>query len=262
MCGFCYTIPMFYFFHGTDTSKSRAKMHAVLEGAQKKRPDAEVFKMDAEHFSVGELDGLIGGMGLFEKKYIVVLDRIFENKENIPLLVGKIKSLAETENLFLILEGKVDAKTSTKLEASAFKTETFDLPKEGRKFGMAEGALSLRDFNIFSISDAFAAKDRKALWVLFERAKRFGIPAEEISGVLFWQLKAIMIAKDSGKENDAGFSPFVLGKAKAFAKKWNHEELLNFSSKLVSVYHEAHRGICDFDCGLERAILSLTDVRK
>ena len=72
---------MFYFFYGTDKDKARAKMNAVLSGAQKKRPDAEVFRVDAEKFTEGDLDGFLGGMGLFEKKYIVVLENIFEKKE-------------------------------------------------------------------------------------------------------------------------------------------------------------------------------------
>ena len=142
-------------------------MHEVLSGAQKKRPDAEVFTLDADHFSGNELDGLIGGMGLFEKKYIVILDRIFEKKETIDLVLEKIKEISETENLFLFLEGKLDKKTLSKLEKYAQKVQEFSLPKtdgSGRKFGVGAGAfVPLHEFNVFSLADALGRRDKKTL---------------------------------------------------------------------------------------------------
>lgn len=217
---------MFYFLYGTDAKKSRARMHSLLDGAKKKRPDAEVFILEAESFSPARLDALVGGMGLFEKKYIVLMDRVFENKESSDVILEKLKELAETENMFLFLEGKVDKKTLGKIEKYAFKVEVFEAEKEaGQKF------------NVFSLTDALARRDRKELWVLYQNARQEDAVPEAVCGMFFWKVKTMLTSGSTGK--------------------YSKEELQKFSSSLISIYHDAHRGLCDLDTALEKFVLSV-----
>ena len=97
---------MYYLFYGTDTEKARAKMHEVLNGAKKKRPDAEVFTVESEQFSGAVVDSLVGGAGLFEKKYIVIFDRIFENEEALRML---LRECAKAEDLSCWIGGNLHA---------------------------------------------------------------------------------------------------------------------------------------------------------
>ena len=64
---------MFYFLHGEDKDKARKKAHELIDGLVKKRPNASFFKVDSENFSLGKLEEMIGGQGLFESKQIVFL---------------------------------------------------------------------------------------------------------------------------------------------------------------------------------------------
>ncbi len=217
---------MFYLFYGSDTEKARAKMHEILHGAKKKRPDAEVFTLEAENFSAGELDALVGGSGLFEKKSIVVMSRILENKEAAEAILERLADMAETENLFLVLEGSLDKKTVSKFEKFAHKIEAFE-KKEVTK----------QKFNVFGMANALGARDRKGLWVLYEKAKLEEMAPEAIAGMLFWKVKAML---------QEGRSP-----------KYSKNELHEVSSRLVALYHDSHRGITDFDVALERFILGV-----
>src|ERR1700733_6824083 len=103
---------MIYLLYGTDTDKSRTKLHSLVETLMKKKPDASHVKMTEEDFEPARLEELIGGSGLFSQKVIVELDNLFRSKdkdkkkntETKEYILEKIKELGESENIFIILE--------------------------------------------------------------------------------------------------------------------------------------------------------------
>ena len=124
---------MIYFYHGTDMDKSREKAHALADSLLQKKPDASLFKMNSENFDIPKLQEYMGSQGLFSSKYIVFLDRLCENKEIKDDFLDKLKEIKESENIFIILEGKIDKATSTKIEKRAEKTVKFDLSEKTEK---------------------------------------------------------------------------------------------------------------------------------
>ncbi|MBU6431130.1 MAG: hypothetical protein KGJ58_04405 [Patescibacteria group bacterium] len=243
---------MFYFLYGEDKEKSRKKAHEVIDGMIKKRPNASFFKVDSENFSLRKLEEMIGGQGLFYNKQIVFFDNIFENKEAKETILEKIKEIAESPNAFVFLEGKVDKATVGKIEKRAEKAQEF-------KFAENEGKTRefKKKFNTFSLADVFGRRDKKNLWVLYQEALSQGIAPEEINGILFWQLKSMIVASRSKDIKESGLSPYVFQKSKSFGRNYGEDEMKKLSSALVSVYHDSRRGIHDFDIALERFILSL-----
>ncbi len=231
---------MIYFLHGTNKDKARQKAHELYEGLLKKKPDASLYKIESDKWDDADFGAKIESQGLFENKFIVFLDNVFQNKEAKEYILKQIKEVADSQNIFIFLEGKVDKASLTKIEMHAAKAQTFESSKgEARKFGMgAAGTLSLKDFNIFSLTDVFARRDKKSLWILFVKAKGFNIPAEEIHGVLFWKLKQMLLNPMS-------------------AKNFTLAELKNLSMKMVEIYHQAHRGKYELDSALEQMILAL-----
>jgi DNA polymerase III delta subunit len=89
--------------------------------------------------------------------------------------------------------------------------------------------------NTFSIVDAYGRKDKVKAWILYREAIEHGIAPEAISGLLFWKIKTMLLTRTP-----------LFGK----------DELKRSSSKLVSLYHKAHRGELDITLGLEQFILS------
>ncbi len=219
---------MLYLFYGSDTDTAREKALALLASLQKKKPEAELFRLDAEHWSESQLDELTGGMGLFSTTYLVFLSHLFESEEAKEAVLRKLSSLADSPNIFIMLEAKLDKETLLAVTEAAEKTAAFE-KKEGGK----------RDaFNIFSLTDALGRRDKKNLWMLYQKALREDFAPENINGVLFWKVKSLLTA------------PYP-------NRSWRKEELKDLSRRLVSLYHDSHRGIHDFAIGLERLVLNL-----
>ena len=236
---------MLYLLHGTDTQKARAKLHKLVEGLLKKKPDASYFKLDDEKFEAALLEEYIGGQGLFANKYIVLLDKIFVNTDAKDVVLKQLKAITQSDNIFILLEETLDKKTLTKLEKQAEKVQAFELKAGGKKKA---------DFNIFTLTDAFGARDKGKLWVLYQRALRAGSTPEEIHGILFWQLKTMLQVAGG---STVGLKPFVATKAKRFVANYSHQELKHLASAFVALYHDARRGLVDFEARLEQLTLSL-----
>lgn len=216
---------MLYFLYGTDTHKARKKLHELLDSAQKKRPGAELFKITTENWSEGKLEELLVSRGLFEEKYTVVLDNLFEKKDIKEFILSKLKALADSDQVFLHLEGKVDATTLKKVEKSA---------KQAQEFKKAES--KKREIDIFSITDKLAEKNKKNLWISYIDLLSRGAGAEEIHGVLFWKVKTM-----------------ILNGTRTYTK----EELRRMLEMLVDMTHRVRQGEGEIHIMLEKWVLSL-----
>lgn len=240
---------MLYFFYGTDTDKSRARAKAVIGVMKQKRPDAEYFRVTAQNWDSATAEQFIEGQGLFERKFIVFFDGVFELADAKNWLTEHAQQFGKSENAFVVLEPKVDASTLKSFEKHTQETKKFDIEKTSR---FAKG-----EFNAFALADALGEREGKRLWVLLSEAFMNGSTPEELNGILFWQVKSILVASESKTATESGLKPFVYSKSKRFALKYKHNELLNVSRELVSLYHDAHRGLRDFSSGLERFALSI-----
>ncbi len=240
---------MIYLLYGSDREKARRKLGELVGGLIKKKPDASHVKMTAESFSGAELAERVGGAGLFSQKMIVEGDNLFANKEAKEAVLKKLKEIKESENIFVFLEGELDKKTLEKFEKNSEKIQEFSRS--------AEAASRDTQFNIFSLTDALGHRDRKVLWTLFTKAKMKNIADEEIHGILFWQVKAMLLASQSKSAEAAGLKPFVFQKSLGLAHNFKLDELKEISFKLVSMYHDAHRGKLDFAGALEKFALQV-----
>ena len=255
---------MIIFIYGTDTDKIRETSRKHLDTLKSKRPDAGFFKMDDETFDEAKFEELIFSQGLFDKKFIVHLDRALSNKEAREFIIKHLSELTESENAFVITENKLAKPTFEKIKKEAFKTEVF----EASRTAVAEKP----EFNIFSLADALGRKDKKQMWVLLYKALRAGTTPEQIHGTLFAQVKNMAFikraetpasAKSSGeamekvKTSDLGLHPFVVKKATGFVKNFSQDELEELSRKLVTIYHDARRGGDELPVALEKFVLKI-----
>ncbi|OHA17976.1 MAG: hypothetical protein A2664_01340 [Candidatus Taylorbacteria bacterium RIFCSPHIGHO2_01_FULL_46_22b] len=241
---------MLYFFYGTDIDKSRARARGVIGAMRKKRPDAEYFRMTADKWDSVSFEQLIGGQGLFDQKSVVFVDGVFENKEGKEWIISHAKEIGCSENGFVFLERTCDSVSLKKIEKHSKEVIKFDLLSVGNKWGNTEG-------NVFALADALGKRDRKGLWTLLVEQFDRGASAEEINGMLFWQVKSMLSASFTDSAADAGLKPFVYTKSKQFSRNYSTDELVNLSRKLLCAYHDAHRGINDFPVALERLALSI-----
>ena len=201
---------MLYLLHGTDTKKAREKLRSLVDKLLSKQPDAGYFRFDSDSFEADTLAEHISGQGLFSKRSIVVLDNVFVNTEAKELVLERVKDIADSENIFVLLEESLDKKTLGKLERYAEKAQVFDQQPTTNN--------QRQKFNIFSLTDALGNRDSRKLWTLYQRALRSGSVPEELHGILFWQVKAMLLVT-RGSTN--GLKPFVISKARRFRyNKW------------------------------------------
>ena len=221
---------MIYFYYGTDINKTIKKSHELIDSLRKKKPDAGFFKLDSEYFDSAMLEEYIGGQGLFSNKYIIFLDRLCEKKEVKEEFVEKLKEIATSENIFIILEGKIDKATATKIEKKAEKIVKIDIAETEKAFDKGGN-------NAFALADAIGKRSKKEAWMLYRKAIDEGEAPEALHGMVFWKIKSLILSGGN----------YV----------WKNDELLAVLDELITIYHEARRGKHELETGFEGFILRM-----
>ncbi len=223
---------MIYSIIGTDTKKRKLASEKIVGGFV-----AQNFPVN--RFGVKELENLTelaGSTGLFFDRHVSIFEYSLEKKEHTDILLQKIIELKDSPNIFIFIEQTLLKDTTEAFKKHAESFEVFDLPP--KKWGES-------GFNVFTLTDAFAQKDKKALWILYQKALMENIAPEEILHKLFWQVKMLLIAKsnpDEGQLKKLAIKEYTCNKSKTSAKGFTIEELKRFSFDLVSILHEGRRG--------------------
>jgi DNA polymerase III delta subunit len=243
---------MLYVFHGSDTHAAITKASTLIASLRAKKADASYVRVEAGHWSPSIIEEHLGGQGLFSNKYIILLDRVTENadaKEQLPELIA---SMNESTNIFVMVEGKMNAELKKAVGKHAEKVVECDVPaKVGGAFASKE------EFNVFALADAVGQRDSFKAWSTYRQAVDNGIESESIIGTLFWQLKSMAVAATGNSAGETGLSPFLYSKAKRAAGNYSADELRALTDKFITLYHDGHRGKVDMESGVERILLAL-----
>lgn len=126
-----------------------------------------------------------------------------------------------------------------------------------------ENAEKKEQINIFSLTDAFAAKNKKSAWLIFQKMLLNGTSEEEIFWKIFWQVKNISALKPHENEppdlaaKKFSLHPFVVKKTLSASKLFTKEELENLSKKLVKIFENERFNKIELNLGIEELILNL-----
>lgn len=234
---------MLYVVYGTDTEKTSLQSKKIVDALTKKKPDASVFILNEDTFSPALLDEYLGASGLFEKKHIVRIDGILSNDDFSEILLERLPLLEESEHIFVLREGSLTAPLKKKVEKYAHEARGYDKDEKKKE-----------RFNVFAITEALGNRDKKRAWMLYREALSENLVPEEIHGVLWWQIKTML---QVAKGDTDGIKPYSVTKARGFLKKYSQTELESLARSFVNLYHDARRGIVEFEIGLEKLLLSL-----
>ncbi len=113
------------------------------------------------------------------------------------------------------------------------------------------------DFNIFLLTDAIGARNKKDAWVLYQKALASGMVAEEIFWKVMWAVKTMLLAKRTKTAEEAEMKTFPYNKARGNLKNFKEGELEKISENLVIGYHNARRGIGEIETLIEKTLLNL-----
>lgn len=232
---------MLHVYYGTDRSGVRDAATQYIE--QKKSPDGTLTVFDAAEYQSGQIADALGAASLFGGAEWYLLDTPSNNAEMAEEVEGSLAAMAESGNTFIVLEAGLLAAAKKKYASHAEAVQEFAAKKTER-------------LNPFALADALANKDRRKLWVLLQEMKLGGLPAEELIGILWWQLKTLRLAAITSSAEEAGLKEFPYSKAKRSLSAFSPGELERLSHSLLRLYHDGHSGVRDIDTALEKWVLS------
>lgn len=238
---------MIYFFYNNDFVLANKKAKKLFADLQKKKSDATFLFIDTSSATEEKLREALLSQGLFESKIVCFLSRILENKELTSNLKRILKEMKESSTIFVWVESNIKKSEIELISKSAEKAFIEEVKEKIQK----------AEFNAFKIADAFGERNRREFWKLVVEAKQKGTAGEEIHGILWWQLKSMILSSKSNSADEAGLKPFVYSKSKSFAKNFKEIELQKLADRFINIYHEAHRGNCDLYNELEKIALEI-----
>lgn len=246
---------MIHLIYGNSRDKVLARSKEIVDENLRSNPGALYFKITDDSFEEAKLEELIDGRSLFSHKIIILCDGLFSDVETLMFVSKNIEKFSLSNNLFVFREGILDKSRLEFFKNSSSSVEEFTIER-GDKSGYYEG------FNIFSFTDALGSRDRKLAWVLFHKAIRAGIPAEEIFWKSVWLFKNIILVSSINTNQDdlvtkLKISPFVIKKSKSFLKNYSDEILRENHRRLVDIYHQFRRGALEISMAMEKFILNL-----
>jgi len=204
-------------------------MLKIFVGKSKKPKDAQEVRW--ESLGAAELLSLAASQTMFGGKETYVLAGAI-NSDRQEEFLDIVKELAESPNTFIFEEEKLLKGPTTVLEKAGAEIVLEKRP----------AAAAARGFDPFGLTFAFAARDRKKLWLGLMQAFKAGEKAEAVAGLLNWKVRQEL---ERLPANSAG------------ATGAKREELINLSRQLVYMYHDSHRGAGDLELLLERFALRL-----
>ncbi len=233
---------MLFVFFGNDVTKVRGE---AFKKAQRLLVDGgETSIISSTEGSEELLKDTLGATSLFRAHEVFVLDTLSLDAELFESVLTLLPAFKESSNQFVLIEHSFTVKQEKLVREYAL---------EAVKYAASEK----KAFNVFGLSDALIARDKKTLWMLLQEAWSDGKTNEEIIGTLFWQLKMLRLAELTKNASEAGQKPFVYDKAKRGLKKFGEGELMRLSHELVELYHEGHSGKKVLGNALEAWILKL-----
>ncbi len=207
---------MIYILSGTDTKKKKTYIASLAK-------NREVSTFSSGDVSKERMLEYATTASLFSQSPLVIIENVL-NQNQIAFVSSDLALLAESQTIFIFVEDKLLVADEKKYKKYA-TTERFE----------EKAVKQIPKLSPFAIADTFGRKDKIGTWVLYREAVESGMSPEPISGMIFWKIKTMILS------NSRTFSVSALKK---------------YSSDLVSLYHKAHRGECDFTIGLEQFILS------
>jgi hypothetical protein len=211
---------MIYLFYGSSLETKKKKSQKVLSSLDSN----QILQMNDLDFSPEIIGNMIYGDSLFDPKEAIVFSGILENKDALDFILSKLDKMNESPKIFIFLEQKLLKEVIEKFKKAGAEIEEFKV------------AISKADkANPFTITYPIGSRDKKNIWISFQKVIQNEAEPEALAGIFFWKIKSMILEKDT--------------------RKYSERELIELSSKIISIYHEGHRGVGDIETGLERLIL-------
>src|SRR3989338_7014954 len=191
---------MLYILTGSDVVKAKAR-------AMKLADKSEVVRFGEGGEAFANVGSYLSARGLFASKVSLILDRPLDDPGGAALFTPeRIQELADAGALVIAIAPDIHSDVLKNIRiGKTVVVEEFELKEKDNEPAP----------NVFALTDAFAAGDRKKSWILYRQMIEDGASAEEIHGALSWQARAMVLATKTKSAEEAGMKSYPYGKAKA-----------------------------------------------
>ncbi|MBP9802738.1 MAG: hypothetical protein KBD14_00285 [Candidatus Pacebacteria bacterium] len=212
---------MIYLFSGDDTKSKIKSYEAFL-----KKFNLPIYTINRNNYSNALIENFYSGASLFDPKSVIILNNILENTEYSEFIFSNLEFIQKSENTFIFNENKLLKTVLDKFNKIKAEVNIFELKKEQKE-----------KFNNFLLADAFAVKDKMSLWLYYRQAVDLGVGLEELSGVLFWKIKDMILKKNflKYKEEDLKNINFKLAHLLAKARREGKNDEIVFEKFILEV---------------------------
>src|SRR3989338_2346911 len=207
--------------------------------------NAQIFYLNGDSNETSLLE-YCGGQTLFNESVCVVTHSFLEDENRENFFIQEVEKLHLSETHFVFVERDIKSSTKTFLTKNKINIEKY----------FSDTKKPIQSFNPFSLGDALLARDKKLLWVLYEKAQRANISPEDIFHTLNWQMKSLHIVSESSDPIKLGMKPFVIQKTKRGLSKFSSKEIVELRERFTEAFHMWRRGE-DVGVLLEKIILSI-----
>ena len=212
---------MIYLFSGDDSKNKIKSYENFVESVSK---EMDVFYVSKNDFNPTQIESFYSGSGLFFKKCTVVFSNVLELESIRDFILEKLSLMSEATNDFVFLESKLTKVVLDEFKKARAELNIFELPKDKKE-----------KFNNFLLAEAFSERDKLNLWIYFRQAMDLGVGMEELTGVLLWKGKDMILKKNF--------------------RKFKEEELREFGTKITTILAEARKnGLAD-EAAFEKFLL-------
>ena len=215
---------MIYLFSGEDFDKKIREYRAFLDSL---KGYEEVFYFEEGNIDFIQMESMYSSSALFFGKYVVVLKGVLGDEEESSFFLKSLNKMNSSENLFVFLEEGLNKATLDLFKKTGAKINNFDHKNKKKP----------ERFNSFVLANSFGRRDKLGVWIDFRRAMQKEVALEELSGILFWKAKDMILKKN--------FS------------KFSEKELKNFVCRISYLLPEAREGGKDEEAVFERFLLQL-----
>ncbi len=229
---------MIYLFAGDDINKKISNYQKFVDSLPKgpslnPQETTEIFFIINNNFDFMQIESFFSGPSFFSDKQIIVFKNIFENEKILNFILEKLNLMSTSQNDFIFLEGKLNKATLDLFKKARAELNIFELSK-----------MQKEKFDNFLLANDFGQRNKLNLWIHFRQAVEKGVMLEELSGVLFWKIKTMILSKSQLNATDIG-------------QKFSEIELKNYATKLSYLLPEARKSGLDAEIAFEKFLLEI-----
>jgi len=154
---------MLYFIYGEDSYRARKNVREIIANLCARDTNAEIRRLTPENSNEEKMADLIFGQNIFGQKSVVIFDGLLESSAD--FLTKRLKEMADSKNVYVVLEEKVESKLSKKISKLAQKTLKLDkLSPDETKWWISKEAKEREIYLSAGEIDFFSKNFESDLW--------------------------------------------------------------------------------------------------